>query len=222
MVEGLRSGRWIFRLPSGAALSTHGDYVRGVPHGTWETFWGNEKLRWRYSVVGGRLEGPAEEWAANGMKQSVGTFHEGRRDGEWTFWWSNGTKRASGSYRAGLRQGVWSSWHDNGQQAAIKQYKDDRLVTIIAEWDDWGTALYSRRSTKARCASTPMLMLQKVCFRAAGVGNPKRCNNDFEIDSGAHGNRGRDGHSVFVRQRGHRCTPGWGPGNELRLGVLLC
>ncbi len=144
MVEGLRSGRWTFRLPSGAALSTHGDYVRGVPHGTWETFWGNEKLRWRYSVVGGRLEGPAEEWAANGMKQSVGTFHEGRRDGEWTFWWSNGTKRASGSYRAGLRQGVWSSWHDNGQQAAIKQYKDDRLVTIIAEWDDWGTALYSR------------------------------------------------------------------------------
>lgn len=68
--------------------------ARGVAYGTYTSVWCEKK--------DGAKHGPFVEWWENGLKKSVGQYHNGTRDGRWEFFRDSGQPDSTVEFRAGV------------------------------------------------------------------------------------------------------------------------
>jgi antitoxin component YwqK of YwqJK toxin-antitoxin module len=92
-----------FRLyDANGVLQSEGSHDRkGRMDGTWTRHWPNGNVRTRWTMAGGRQEGPVATFYEHGGKKSEGQRVDGRPDGEWKWFAEDGTQIASCRYEGG-------------------------------------------------------------------------------------------------------------------------
>ncbi len=90
------------RYDANGVLQSEGNHDRkGRMDGTWTRFWPSGKVRTRWTMDGGRQQGPVATFYESGAKKSEGQRVDGRPDGEWTWYAEDGHPTESCRYQEG-------------------------------------------------------------------------------------------------------------------------
>ena len=85
------------------------------------------------------LDGAWTAWHANGEREELGRYAQGREDGTWLWWYENGEQQAEGQFDRGRRIGTWSFWHASGAKLAQGAYENGERSGAWRFWTADGT-----------------------------------------------------------------------------------
>jgi antitoxin component YwqK of YwqJK toxin-antitoxin module len=134
-----RHGAWRFVGPDGRTWAT-GTFERGVPVGTWRTFWGHGRINKVIEVVDGLPHGPYLEHDKDGNVILRGQHDRGHQVGRWIRRHPDGSPAEDGEYVHGHRHGLWTSWHDTHHLKAKTHYHHGTILSL-QQWNEWGEPL---------------------------------------------------------------------------------
>jgi antitoxin component YwqK of YwqJK toxin-antitoxin module len=90
------------RYDAHGVLQSEGNHDRkGRMDGTWTRYWPNGKVRTRWTMDGGRQQGPVETFYESGAKKSQGQRTDGQPVGEWTWFAEDGAVTQTCVYEGG-------------------------------------------------------------------------------------------------------------------------
>ncbi|MDJ1484495.1 toxin-antitoxin system YwqK family antitoxin [Cytophagaceae bacterium YF14B1] len=78
---------------------------------------GKEHVKEKYTISNTKppyLQGPYENYYANGKVRSRGTYKKGVPDGNWTYYYENGKLKIKGNWQNSRKNGIWSYYYENG------------------------------------------------------------------------------------------------------------
>ena len=80
-----------------------------------------------------KILGPGEAFTGmtinyfkSGVKESEGTYLNGKKDGSWTYWhevFGKDIVESKGYYKLGNRIGKWTYWYPNGEKSEVGNFK---------------------------------------------------------------------------------------------------
>jgi len=103
---------------------------RGVRHGSLEEWHANGIQKTRGTYEFGELQGLYEAWHPNGTLAARYTYVDNLIDGIAENWNEVGILQIRGEYRAGERYGYYEEWDDNGVDSTRECYISDSLQPV--------------------------------------------------------------------------------------------
>jgi antitoxin component YwqK of YwqJK toxin-antitoxin module len=98
-----------------------------------------DKVRQKYMIKYGELEGMHQEWNENGQKYIECSYKKNKREGLYQEWYEDGQKCEECYYKEGKQEGLHQSWWPNGKIHIINNYKEGKREGIYQEWRLDGT-----------------------------------------------------------------------------------
>jgi antitoxin component YwqK of YwqJK toxin-antitoxin module len=144
--DGLKHGPYEVRLEDGS-LAERGRFRQGERAGAVETWHpGGEVLMQRDHWLRGLRHGTSESWFGLDAPEARAQYVEGELAGAYLEWWPDGGQRSAGAYEAGQRVGSWKEWHENAELAFEGSYVDGRLDGDWTRWQPDGAVFEQQRT----------------------------------------------------------------------------
>jgi antitoxin component YwqK of YwqJK toxin-antitoxin module len=116
-----------------------GQYSEGNATGEWTYYHPNGEVAKKVNFVAGQPDGVVELFRADGTKEAIREFADGRRAGTWKTFGDSGEQQLTEEvYVDGKAEGVWQTWYDDGQQRQQIAFKAGKREGLSIEWDKDG------------------------------------------------------------------------------------
>ena len=114
--------------------------------GEYEEYYTEEqgsKLKKKFNMSGGKLNGLYQFWFPNGQKYIECVYKDGKEEGLYQQWHPNGEKWEEYVYKDGQKEGLYQSWYSNGQKLEEWYYKKDKKEGFCQGWFRSGKLWYN-------------------------------------------------------------------------------
>ncbi|MEK9604195.1 MAG: hypothetical protein VW127_07225 [Flavobacteriaceae bacterium] len=137
--EGKLNGEYSIKYNSGEGLKDLRNYSKGLPQGSWISFYENGQKKEQVNYVNGYMQGVRKSYWNNGLVKEENEFDRGILTGVSNFYYSNGQLRKTIAFDFnGNRDGVWLDYFPNGQIKQKISYKSGKIIDSLVRYNREG------------------------------------------------------------------------------------
>ncbi len=125
--QGQRDGAYTEYSPDSEVIA-QGQYSDGETNGDWKYKSGDFTEEGKYII--GLKDGTWRSYYGDGRLKFKGNFVQGNPDGTHIYYYENGRVKEEQNYQMGIRQKTWKKYNEDGTQFLTITYKDDVETSI--------------------------------------------------------------------------------------------
>jgi antitoxin component YwqK of YwqJK toxin-antitoxin module len=123
----------LYKMPDSTNTSKTGD----IKTGAW-SYWTEKGIPDRKETYNtkGELNGPSEDYNANGKVTTKGSYKNGKPDGKWEYYFPFGGPMRTCNYIEGKLDGKSVVYNEKGQVIEESHYKNNKLHGLYTSYDE--------------------------------------------------------------------------------------